>query len=67
MPSVLIYGSPEHSADLFHAVPAGIVDPFLYLENDGRRAATVTVLEADKVSALGDRGPRLRRRSASTS
>ena len=53
MPSVVIYGSPEHSADLFHAVPAPILDPFLYLEKDGRRAATVTVLEADKVSALG--------------
>jgi Xaa-Pro aminopeptidase len=53
VPSVVIYGSPEHSADLFHAVPAPILDPFLYLERDGRRVAAVTVLEADKVSALG--------------
>jgi Xaa-Pro aminopeptidase len=51
--TILIHGAPEHSADLFHEVPVGIIDPFLYLERDGRRAATVTVLEADKVSALG--------------
>ncbi len=50
---VLIFGAPDTSADLFHEVPLGIGDPFLYLENDGRRAATVSVLEADKVSALG--------------
>ena len=37
--AVLIYGAPEISADLFHEVPAGIGDPFLYLENDGRRVA----------------------------
>src|SRR5205085_11360493 len=52
-PSVLIYGSPEHSADLLHAVPTGIIDPFLYLEGGGRRAATVSVLDADAVRALG--------------
>jgi Xaa-Pro aminopeptidase len=34
-------------------VPAGIGDPFLYLENDGRRAATVSVLDAAKVSKHG--------------
>ncbi|HEX6020570.1 MAG TPA: Xaa-Pro peptidase family protein [Solirubrobacter sp.] len=38
---------------MFHEVPAGIGDPFLYLENDGRRAATVSVLDADKVSKHG--------------
>ena len=50
---ILMHGSPEHSADLFHAVPLGIVDPFAYVELDGRRVALITVLEADKVSALG--------------
>src|SRR3954468_18607154 len=49
----LIYGAPEVNADLFHAVPLGIGDPFLYLEDGDRRVATVSVLEADKVSALG--------------
>ena len=50
---LLIYGAPEHSADLFHVIPAPIVDPFLYLEVNGRRAATVSVLDADKVRPLG--------------
>jgi Xaa-Pro aminopeptidase len=51
--NLLIYGSPELSADLFHEIPTGIIDPFLYVEANGRRAATVTVLDADKVSPLG--------------
>ena len=50
--ALVIYGAPELSADLFHAVP-GIIDPFLYIESDGRRAATVSQLDADKVTALG--------------
>ena len=29
----LLYGAPEHSADFFHAVPVGIIDPFLYVED----------------------------------
>jgi Xaa-Pro aminopeptidase len=51
--NVLIYGSPEGLPDLFHVIPVGIIDPFLYLESDGRRAATVSVLDAHKVRALG--------------
>jgi Xaa-Pro aminopeptidase len=50
---VLIHGAPDHSADLFHVLPVGIIDPFLYVEAGGRRAATVSVLDADKVRALG--------------
>jgi Xaa-Pro aminopeptidase len=50
---LLIHGAPDASPDLFHAIPVGIVDPFLYAEIDGRRAATVSVLDADKVRALG--------------
>jgi Xaa-Pro aminopeptidase len=49
----LIYGAPDGSPDLFHTIPAGIIDPFLYLEDNGRRAATVSVLDAHKVSELG--------------
>jgi Xaa-Pro aminopeptidase len=51
--SFLIYGSPSSLPDLFHAVPTAIIDPFLYLEADGTRAATVTVLDADKLEPLG--------------
>jgi Xaa-Pro aminopeptidase len=50
---LLIYGAPDTSPDLFHAIPVGIVDPFLYVESAGRRIATVSVLDADKVRALG--------------
>jgi Xaa-Pro aminopeptidase len=38
---------------MFHAIPEGIIDPFLYAEVGDRRAATVSVLDADKVAALG--------------
>jgi Xaa-Pro aminopeptidase len=51
--ALVLYGAPELSADLFHAVPAANIDPFLYVESNGRRAATVSQLDADKVAALG--------------
>jgi len=51
--NLLIFGAPESSPDLFHAIPTGIIDPFLYLEADGRRGATVTVLDAHKVEPYG--------------
>jgi Xaa-Pro aminopeptidase len=38
---------------MFHVIPEGIIDPFLYAEVGDRRAATVSVLDADKVAALG--------------
>jgi Xaa-Pro aminopeptidase len=53
MTDLVIYGAPDTSPDLFHAIPVGIIDPFLYAEAGGRRAATVSVLDADKVRALG--------------
>jgi Xaa-Pro aminopeptidase len=49
----LIYGAPGESPDLFHTIPTPIIDPFLYIEDDGRRGATVTVLDAHKVSPYG--------------
>jgi Xaa-Pro aminopeptidase len=51
--NVLLYGAPEASPDLFHMIPAGIIDPFLYIEADGRRAATVSVLDEHKVAPHG--------------
>jgi Xaa-Pro aminopeptidase len=53
MTDLLIYGAPDASPDLFHAIPVGIIDPFLYAEADGRRAAAVNVLDAGKVAAFG--------------
>ncbi|MET0686355.1 MAG: M24 family metallopeptidase [Solirubrobacteraceae bacterium] len=50
---VLIFGAPEGLPDLFHAIPVGIGDPFLYLEAGDRRAAAVGALDAGPVEALG--------------
>ena len=49
----LMYGSPDGSPDLFHTIPTGIIDPFLYIEEDGRRGATVTMLDAHKLAPHG--------------
>jgi Xaa-Pro aminopeptidase len=51
--AIVIHAAPETSPDLFHAIPAGIVDPFTYVETGDRRAATVSVLDSDKVEPLG--------------
>lgn len=51
--NVLLYGAPEASPDLFHVIPEGIIDPFLYMEADGRRGATVSVLDEHKVAPHG--------------
>jgi Xaa-Pro aminopeptidase len=51
--AVLIHGAPAALPDLFHVVPSAIGDPFLYLEAGGRRAATVSALDAGPVEALG--------------
>ena len=51
--AIVIYGAPAGNTDLFHVVPAGIVDPFLYVEHDGRRVATVSVLDAHEVEPHG--------------
>jgi Xaa-Pro aminopeptidase len=51
--NVLIYGAPEASPDLFHEIPEGIIDPFLYVETNGRRGATVSVLDEHKVRPHG--------------
>jgi Xaa-Pro aminopeptidase len=51
--TLLIYGSPEGSPDMFHAIPTGILDPFLYIESDGRRGATVSMLDSHKVTPHG--------------
>ena len=47
--AILFHAAPETSPDLFHVIPAGIVDPFTYVEVGDRRVATVSVLDADKV------------------
>jgi Xaa-Pro aminopeptidase len=48
--NVLIYGDTETSATLRHEVPLAIVDPFLYLEADGRRALVTTAMEEARIA-----------------
>jgi Xaa-Pro aminopeptidase len=50
---LLLRAAPAASADLFHAVPLDIIDPFLYAEVDDRRFAVNGVLERDRIEALG--------------
>lgn len=50
MTDVLIYGDTVRSPELRHEIPLAIVDPFLYLERDGRRVAVVSSLERDRVA-----------------
>jgi Xaa-Pro aminopeptidase len=50
---LLLRAAPSASADLFHAVPLEIIDPFLYAEVDDRRFAVNSVLERDRIEALG--------------
>jgi len=51
--ALLMRAAPPQSADLFHAIPLDIIDPFLYAELDGRRVAVNGVLERDRIGALG--------------
>src|SRR4051794_33098099 len=54
MTAVLIYADPYRSMDLFHAVPAAIIDPFLYLEADGRRVAVLPEHDHASIAAVDD-------------
>jgi Xaa-Pro aminopeptidase len=49
---VLIHADTERSATLRHEVPLAIIDPFTYLELDGRRVVVISVLEADRVAEV---------------
>ena len=53
MSSRLIVGDTFRVPELRHEVPLGIVDPFLFVEHDGRRHAVLVSLECDRVQELG--------------
>jgi Xaa-Pro aminopeptidase len=50
---LLLHADTERSADLFHAIPFTIIDPFMYVEWEDRRAAVISVLDGDKVREAG--------------
>jgi Xaa-Pro aminopeptidase len=49
MPDVLIYGDTIRHAELRHALPLAVPDPFLYAEIGGRRHVVVSSLERDRI------------------
>ena len=51
--TLLMRAAPGSSADLFHAIPLEILDPFLYVETPERKVAVIGVLERDRIEALG--------------
>jgi Xaa-Pro aminopeptidase len=52
MEAVLIHADTIRSATLRHEVPLAILDPFTYIEVDGRRIVVISVLEADRVKEI---------------
>jgi Xaa-Pro aminopeptidase len=50
---VLIYGDSFRSADLRHAVPLGVPDPFLYAEENGSRHVFASSMEGARLRELG--------------
>lgn len=51
--AVLIYADSFRSADMRHAVPLGVPDPFLYAEANGSRHVFVSSMEATRLRELG--------------
>jgi Xaa-Pro aminopeptidase len=51
--AVLIYADSFRSADMRHAVPLGVPDPFLYAEENGSRHVFVSSMEATRLRELG--------------
>ena len=51
--AVLIYGDSFRSADMRHAVPLGVPDPFLYAEENGSRYVFSNSMEAARLRDLG--------------
>jgi Xaa-Pro aminopeptidase len=49
---ILLYGTTARSPELRHEVPLLIVDPFLFVEADGRRVVVVGELEAHRVEQV---------------
>ena len=52
MGALLLYGTTQ-SADLFHALPVNILDPFAYLESEQGRWAVLARSDVDKLAGTG--------------
>ena len=51
MGAILIHADSIRSPDMRHAVPVAVPDPFLYIEQNGTRAAVVTAFEVPRIAA----------------
>lgn len=51
--ALLMRADTARSADMFHAIPLEIIDPFLYVEAGDRKVAVTGVLERDRIQGLG--------------
>jgi Xaa-Pro aminopeptidase len=50
--AVLLHGDTVRSAALRHEVPLAIIDPFTYLEADGRPVVLTNALERERIAAV---------------
>jgi Xaa-Pro aminopeptidase len=53
VPDVLIFADSVVSPEMRHEVPVMVPDPFLYVEKDGKRYATSTSFEVDRLAEAG--------------
>jgi Xaa-Pro aminopeptidase len=53
VPELLIYSDSIRSADMRHAVPLAVPDPFLYAEQNGTRHVFANSMEAGRLRELG--------------
>jgi len=52
MTATLLYGDTIRYPSLRHEVPLEIMDPFLFVEHDGRAHVLTNVLERDRIAAV---------------
>ena len=50
---VLIVGDTYGTPELRHEVPIGILDPFVYVEVDGRQIVAISTMESGRIESLG--------------
>jgi Xaa-Pro aminopeptidase len=53
VPDVLILADSIRSPEMRHEVPIPVPDPFLYVEQNGRRVAVATAFETGRIAKLG--------------
>src|SRR3954470_12163063 len=51
MPALVLFADTERSAAMRHEVPLAVLDPFLFVDDGGRRAVLTTMLERDRIAA----------------